>query len=109
MRIILEVRRSIDEQPQPWDAIIGHLKSGFAVAGEDDRILSALESATGTVGGINSVPRVKVGVVLHALRNHPRVWLGKKQRIEVEATEERPQITLGSRDDGVLELVGEKD
>jgi superfamily II DNA or RNA helicase len=104
VRIILEARRRTDERPQPWDAISGHLKNGFAVAEEDDQILTALENATGTVGGINAVPRAKVGAVLHALRNHPRVWLGKKQRVEVEATDERPQIILSTREGGALEL-----
>jgi len=104
VRIILEARRGTDEQAQPWDAMSGILKNGFAVAEEDDRLLTALENATGTVGGINSVPRAKVGIVLHALRNHPRVWLGKKQRIEVEATDEQPQITFSNRNDGALEL-----
>ncbi len=65
-------------------------------------MLAALERAVGAVVGVNAVPRAKIGAVLHALDAHPRVWIGKKQRIEVRATAERPQLLLSMRDDGSL-------
>ena len=102
--IILEAGRSTDEQPHPWNAIFSYFKSGFAASEEDDRLLTALENATGSVTGINSVPRAKIGTILHALKNHPRVWLGKKQRIEVQGTDERPRIVLSRREDGGLDM-----
>jgi superfamily II DNA or RNA helicase len=105
VRIILEARRSTDELAQPWDALIGTLARGFAVSEEDDRLLTALEQITGGAQGINAVPRSKVGTFFHALSEHPRVWLGKKQRIEIHAFSERPKIIFSTQSDGALEMV----
>jgi len=104
VRVILEARRGAEAPTQPWDAVVRELKDGYAVSEEDERILAALEQLTGTVSGVNAVPRVKMGNFLRALDAHPRVWLGKKQRLEVRATAERPRIIFRTRDDGALEL-----
>ena len=104
VRVILEARRDDDAQPQPFDAILPPVSSGFAVSEEDERLLAALERLTGTIAGINAIPRAKMGAFLHVLDSHPRVWIGKKQRIDVRATAERPQITLRTRNDGSLEI-----
>jgi superfamily II DNA or RNA helicase len=104
VRIILEARRGEDTQTQPFDAAMRGLNAGFAVREEDDRVLSALESLTGTASGINAVPRGKIGAFLRALTDHPCVWIGKKERIEVHASAERPRIVFSSRPDGALEL-----
>jgi hypothetical protein len=105
VRILLEARPGDDAAALPFDAVIRELKTGFAVSEEDEAVLAALERATGGVVGVNSVPRGKMGVVLRALDGHPRVWIGKKQRIEVRAATERPRILLSTTPDGDLELV----
>jgi len=102
VRIILEARR--DNEIQPFDTAMRHLNPGFAVSEEDDGVLTALESLTGTAAGINAVPRAKIGLFFRALDGHPRVWLGKKQRIEVRATAERPRIIFSTIADGSLSL-----
>jgi superfamily II DNA or RNA helicase len=103
VRIILEARRDDETQTQPFDAAMRGLGNGFAVGEDDERVLAALELLTGTVSGINAVPRGKIGVFLRALADHPRVWLGKKQRVEVRASAGRPSIIFSTRPDG-LEL-----
>jgi hypothetical protein len=104
VRIIIEGRRATDAQPQPFDAILPSVASGFAVSEEDERLLAALERVTGSIAGLNAIPCAKLGPVLRALDFHPRVWLGKKQHIEVRATAERPQLLLRTRDDHSLEV-----
>ncbi|HEX4141145.1 MAG TPA: SNF2-related protein, partial [Candidatus Methylacidiphilales bacterium] len=104
VRVILEARRDDDAQPQPFDAILPALRGGFAVSEEDERLFAALERVSGSIAGVNAIPRAKIGAVLRALDAHPRVWLGKKQRIEVRAGAERPQLLLRTRDNGSLEV-----
>jgi hypothetical protein len=104
VRLILEARRSTDGKALPFDAILRALPGGFAVSEEDDRILAALEATTGSVAGVNAVPRGKISGVLRSLANHPHLWLGKKQRVNVFATSDRPKITLSMRANGDLEL-----
>ncbi len=104
IRIILEARRDGEASSQPFDVAIRELNMGFAVSEDDDRVLAALERITGTAAGINAIPRAKIGAFLRALGNHPRIWLGKKQRIEVLSATERPRIIFSSRPDGTLEL-----
>ena len=104
VRIIIEARREADAQPQPLDAILPALSSGFAVSDEDERVLATLERITGSVTGVNAVPRAKIGAMLRALDAHSRVWIGKKQRIEVRAQAERPQLVLRMREDRSLEV-----
>ena len=103
VRVILEARCG-EGATQPFDTIMRGMGSGFAVAEEDERILAALERITGTAMGINGVPRAKLGILLRALDGHPRVWLGKKQRVEVSGAEERPRIVMSGGPDGALEL-----
>jgi len=104
VRVILEARRDNDVQPQPLDAILPVLRTGFAVSEEDERLLTALERVTGSIAGVNAIPRAKIGAVLRALDAHPRVWIGKKQRIGVLASSERPQLVLRTREDQSLEV-----
>jgi superfamily II DNA or RNA helicase len=104
MRIILEARRDAAGETQPFEAVTRGLGAGFAVGEEDERVLAALERSTGTTSGINVVPQGKIGGLLRALDGHPRVWLGKKQRVDVRASRERPRILLSRRTDGALEL-----
>jgi superfamily II DNA or RNA helicase len=104
VRIILEGRRGNDEEAQPWDSVVRDGARGFAVSEEDERVLRALESMAGGVSGIAAVPRTKIGGFLRVLDGHPRVWLGKKQRITVRASSERPVISLCMRGDHALEL-----
>jgi superfamily II DNA or RNA helicase len=104
VRVILEARRDGEAQSQPFDAILPAVRSGFAVSEDDERILAALERVAGTIAGINAIPRATVGAFLHALDSHPQIWLGKKERIDVRATAERPQIALSTLADGVLQL-----
>ena len=111
VRIILEARRGDEAPSQPWqpfDAAMRGLSGGFAASEEDDRMLGALASLTGSASGINAVPRGRIGLFLRALAGHPRVWLGKKQRVEVRAAAERPRIILSRRADGALELSAEE-
>jgi len=104
LRIILEAHRK--ESPTlTWDPAMRDLKNGFAVGEEDERALHALESITGALLGISAIPSEKLTLFLRALTGHPRVWLGKKQRLEVHAALERPKISLQWRDDGALELI----
>ncbi|MCE0484459.1 MAG: SNF2 family helicase [Methylacidiphilales bacterium] len=107
VRIILEGRRSNEEQTRPWDIVLREAANDFAVTEDDERVLAALEQMTGTTGGINAVPRAKMGHFLRTLDGHPRVWLGKKQRIDVRATADRPRIELKNLADGALELTFE--
>ena len=104
VRVILEARRDNDAQPQPLDAILPALRAGFAVSEEDERLLAALERNAVSIAGVNAISRSKIGAVLRMLDAHPRVWIGKKQRIEVRASSERPQLVLRTRDDRSLEV-----
>ncbi|MCE0523859.1 MAG: SNF2 family helicase [Methylacidiphilales bacterium] len=104
VRIILEAQRDHETEAQPFDTVIRALNAGFAVGEEDERVLAALEQVAGGAGGINAVPRAKIGPFFRALSGHPRVWLGKKQRVAVRAATERPRIILSRRADGALEL-----
>jgi superfamily II DNA or RNA helicase len=104
LRVIIEARRGESDSAVPWDVARRDLRNGFAVDENDLRVLETLEKTTGAVMGINSVPRAQMGRFLRSLSNHPRVWLGKKQRIEIEANFARPQILLGRRADGSIEL-----
>jgi superfamily II DNA or RNA helicase len=104
IRVILEAKWENTDRSIPWDAIAPELPAGFAVSEEDDRLLSGLEEATGAVVGVNMVARKKMPALLRALAGHPRVWLGKSQRLEIVAMAERPAIRPGWRADGSLEL-----
>jgi superfamily II DNA or RNA helicase len=104
VRVILEARRDSDAQPLPLDAMLPTLRTGFAVSEEDERLLAALERVTGLIAGVNAIPRAKIGTLLRALDAHPRVWIGKKQRIEVRSSSERPQLVLRTREDNSLEV-----
>jgi superfamily II DNA or RNA helicase len=105
VRIILEARRENAGATIPWDAIAAELQQGFIVSDEDDRLLSEIEEVTGAVIGVNAVPRKKMPALLRALAGHPRVWLGKTQRLEIVAARERPVIRPAWRADGALELM----
>jgi hypothetical protein len=107
VRIILEASRAGENQARPFDAILRELEAGFAVREEDQRVLSALEAVAQTASGINAVPREKIDLLLRALAEHPRVWLGKKQRLEVHAGAECPGILLKTLPGGALELIAE--
>jgi len=104
IRVILEARRDDAAQPQPFEAIRPALGAGFAVSEQDERLLAVVERTTGSIAGVNAIPRAKIGAVLRALDAHPRVWIGKKQRIEVRASSERPQLVLRVREDQSLEV-----
>jgi superfamily II DNA or RNA helicase len=104
VRLILEVRREGWDVPAPWDAAMRDLDQGFAVEEDDARLLDALEAATGALVGVTAIPRARLGEILHALSGHPRVWEGKKQRIEIRAAAGRGRILVGRREDGSLEL-----
>jgi superfamily II DNA or RNA helicase len=104
IRVIVEARRDDDAQPQPFDAIRPALRAGFAVSEDDERLLALLERTTGSIAGVNAIPRAKIGAILRALDGHPRVWIGKKQRIAVQASSERPQLVLHMREDQSLEV-----
>ena len=104
VRFILEARRTDEAESRPWDALFRNLGNGFAVGEEDERLLAALEDVAGSFGSLNALPRAKIGLLLRALADHPRIWLGKKQRVAVRATAERPKISLSTRADGALEL-----
>ena len=103
VRLILEAQR--DGQTQPWDALVPKLTTGYAVSEADDRALAALESITGALSGIILIPRAKIGVILHALGNHPRIGSGRKEHLTVVATTDRPRLTAKTRDDCALELI----
>jgi hypothetical protein len=98
------VRIILEAQSQPLDTVLRNVSGGFSVSENDDRVLTALEQMTGTAAGINALPRAKIGSFFHALADHPRVWLGKKQRIEITASAERPRIVFSTNPDGALEL-----
>jgi len=104
IRLILEARCNNENSSQPWDTMLATLASDFAVSEEDDRLLTALEQITGTVSGINAIPRSKIGIFFHNLGNHPRLWLGKKQRVEIYPSTDRAKIIFCTKADGILEL-----
>jgi superfamily II DNA or RNA helicase len=103
VRIILEGRRGSQGDTQPWDALVRGLTNGFATDEADARVLDAMEAATGSVAGVNTMAREKMGSFLRALADHPRVWLGKKQRIEVRAAD-RSKIELYMESSGAIRL-----
>jgi superfamily II DNA or RNA helicase len=107
LRVILEARRDDAASPLPWDPTLRDCAAGFAVSEEDLRILDAVENSTGAVAGINQIPRPHLSAFLRALNGHPRVWLGKKQRIGVRAATDRTKILLQRQPDGALELTVE--
>jgi superfamily II DNA or RNA helicase len=104
LRVILEARGGDVSEPFPWERTTRDLKTGFAIDAEDARALDSLETATGALAGINAVPHDKKSAFLRALSGHPRVWLGKKQRVEIRAASERPRITMSLGSNGALEL-----
>jgi superfamily II DNA or RNA helicase len=101
-RVILEARRG--EETLPWDALAAKLPVGYATGEADERALAAIELATGALAGVVQLPRAKLGRVLAALGGHPRVWSGRKERIEIRASAERPRLLAELREDGALEL-----
>ncbi len=101
-RIIVEARG--EGEMQPWDALAPKLSTGYATSEADDRALAAIEQAVGALAGVTQIPRAKLGRVLQALGGHPRVWSGRKERIAIEASAGRPQVTAELREDGTLEL-----
>ena len=105
VRIILEARRDHENQTQPWEAALRSLGDGFAVREEDERLFVALEQITGNVAGINAIPRSRLGTLLRSLADHPRVWLGKKQSVDIHATTERPRLLLQTQPDGALGII----
>jgi superfamily II DNA or RNA helicase len=107
LRIILEAQLGSESQSRPWDALATQLNGGFAVAAEDERLLATLEKITGGATGINTLPLTKMGDFFRTITDHPRIWLGKKHRIEVHVLGDRPKITLRTRSDGALELTME--
>jgi superfamily II DNA or RNA helicase len=102
VRVILEGARN--GAMQPWDALAPRLVNGYAVSEEDDRVLAALQAAAGRLAGVMEVPRAQLGRVLRALDAHPRVWSGRKEKLEIRAGAERPSLDVAVRDDGALEL-----
>ena len=91
VRVILEARRGGEGPLQPFDVVRRDMASGFAVTEEDERILSALEKMMGVSTGINLISLGRIGIFFRALSGHPRIWLGKKQRIEVKAARSDPR------------------
>jgi hypothetical protein len=104
IRIIVEAQFENESVSQPFDHVLRHSSAGFAVSEEDERVLGALEKLTGAAAGINAISHHQIGEFLHALGGHPRVWLGKKERIAVRAATELPRILCETRDDGALGL-----
>ena len=104
LRVILEARSPEGSTTVPWETARRDFKNGFAVDEDDARLLDALEKTTGAVAGLNAVPRERWAAFLRSLAGHPRIWLGKKERIEVHAAADRPKIFLHRRPDGALEL-----
>jgi superfamily II DNA or RNA helicase len=103
VRIILEAARA-DGTTLPWDTAMRGAAHGFVADEADWRLLDSLEKITGALSGVSEVPREKMPALLRALAGHPRIWLGKSQRIEIEAAAQRPAIRPGWRPDGALEL-----
>jgi superfamily II DNA or RNA helicase len=108
VRVILEATRKGQAQVLRWEPAMRELKAGFAVSEEDARLLEALEKIIGALPGISDIPREKMPVLLRALSGHARVWLGKKERVEVEAAGERPELMLSWGENGSLELEAQK-
>jgi superfamily II DNA or RNA helicase len=104
VRVILEARVD-DGETRPLDAILAAGSQTFAVGEEDERLLAALERFTGGVTGVMAVARAKMPTLLHSLDRHPRIWSGKKLRLYIRASAERPQVMLSMRADGAL-LIG---
>ena len=102
VRVILEATH--EGETKPWEALAPKLSQGCAVSEEDDRALAALESAAGGLHGVSVVPRAKIGALLHALGGHPRVWSGRKERLQIKAGAEQSRLAVTLRDDGALEL-----
>ena len=103
LRVILEARVGNSPALLPWDAAARNFSNGFAVSDEDARLLDALEKFTGSVAGINAIPRPKISEFLRSLSGHLRVWVGKKERLEIRAALERPLVLLQRLADGSLE------
>jgi superfamily II DNA or RNA helicase len=104
LRVILEVRRDLADAALPWEPTLRDLPHGFAVDENDLRVLDTVEKITAPLAGINSVPRAQINRFLRSLSNHPRVWLGKKQHIEVEANFSKAQILLRRNEDGSIRM-----
>jgi hypothetical protein len=98
------VRIIFEANSQPFDTVIRNFPKGFAVTEADDRILTILEQLTGAAVGINAIARAKIETFFRALAGHPRIWLGKKQRVEVIAATDRPQIIFSRTSEGALQL-----
>jgi superfamily II DNA or RNA helicase len=102
LRVILEVRHG--DTARPWEPALRDLPNGFAIDESDARALDTLEKITGTLSGINSVPRPQIIRFLRSLAAHPRVSLGKKQRLEIISSPARPLVSLDFLPDGSIEL-----
>ena len=98
------VRIILEAQSQPLDALLPTLAYPIAVSDADDRLLTALENLTGSAAGLNAIPRAKIAMLFRALSGHPRVWLGKKQHVEIESSPERPQVIFSTNADSALQL-----
>ncbi len=61
----------------------------------DEQLVSFIEETLGhALSHVMPVPSEKVDLLLLALRGHPRVWRGAKERVNIQAEEVRPHLCL---------------
>ncbi len=78
----------------------------YAVSEADETLLEEVERIHGgRVPGVWMLAKDDAEKFFQALTEHPRVWLGKKSRIEVRADEAQPSLKLTLEKTGELRLV----
>ncbi len=113
-RLILEASteeiappESSPPKSKPWDSIPKTLDHTYTVSEDDEALLALLERVHG-VGdpppGLTNFPAKGYPLLLRALDGHPRVWLGKKERLRVIARAPKPTLRLLTQTDGGLRL-----
>jgi len=92
---------------RPWESIPKTLEHTYAVSEDDEALLALLERVHGAGDpppGQTNFPAKGYPLLLRALDGHPRVWLGKKERLRVIARAAKPRLQLTSHASGGLRL-----
>ncbi|MEI6085185.1 MAG: DEAD/DEAH box helicase, partial [Verrucomicrobiota bacterium] len=105
LRIIIEGRVA-GGAFTPFDVIPKQTAAPYAVSEADEVLLTEVERIhAGHMPGVWMLSRDDADAFFDALTDHPRVWLGKKTRIEVRGAEVRPSLKLTLEKTGELRLL----
>jgi len=108
-RLTLEASRESGDAATSvaWDAIPKTLEHTYAVDEDDEALLRLLERVHGAGDpppAMTNFPAKGYPLLLRTLHGHPRVWIGKKHRIRINALSPKPRLCIRTEPDGSLDL-----